>query len=194
MHADTEVLLADSGELGHGRQIFTSREGSDHWQCRWSRSLAAAVAASPPPDQTVDLQPPPVEIQQQAEMQVAGFGVVHASRAMHVVQCTNRLQFDSCCGPPTRRSCRMVWLYILTRRTGGEPRRARSSFPGGRRCSELPACWQEICWASGNRVGGSGRIGGKRRVSMRDPHAIGSGCRCIGVPPYLATRLLDTLF
>ena len=39
--------------------------------------------------------------------------------------------------------------------------------------------------ASGNRVGGSGRIGGKRRVSMRDPHAIGSGCRSIGMEPQM---------
>jgi len=45
----------------------------------YSRSLATAVPASQPPDQTMDLRPRPAEVQQQAQMQVAGF----ASRNPH---------------------------------------------------------------------------------------------------------------
>jgi hypothetical protein len=61
----------------------------------YRRSLASAVPASQPPDQTMDLQPRPAEVQQQAQTQVAGFEVVHALRAMHVVYRANRLRFDS---------------------------------------------------------------------------------------------------
>jgi len=42
----------------------------------------------------MDLQPRPAEVQQQAQTQVAGFEVVHALRAMHIVERANRLQFD----------------------------------------------------------------------------------------------------
>jgi hypothetical protein len=61
---------------------------------KYRRSRAASVPASQPPDQPMDLQPRPAKTQQQAQTQVAGFEVVHALRAMHIVQCANRLQFD----------------------------------------------------------------------------------------------------
>src|ERR1700758_5152923 len=60
----------------------------------YRRSLAAAVPPSQPPDQTMNLQPRPAKVQQQAQTQVAGFEVVHALRAMHIVERANRLHFD----------------------------------------------------------------------------------------------------
>ena len=88
------VSMQHSHAIGSGLSLHCMEPQMNANERKYHRSRAASVPASQPPDQPMDLQPRPAKAQQQAQTQVAGFEVVHALRAMHIVQCSNRLQFD----------------------------------------------------------------------------------------------------